>query len=67
MLDILYSYCRDPRVELVTVTLPADENFPNSTSDSLVQYFIYLISRPNFDTYVSQFLLVKLVIYRRAI
>ena len=33
---------------------------------NVVHYFIYLVSRPTGDKYGSQFLLVKLAIYRRA-
>jgi hypothetical protein len=62
MFDILYTCCRDTSVKILTVNLPADENFL-----SLVQYFIYLLSRPPGDTYGVQFLLVKLAIDRRAI
>ena len=67
MLDILHTCCRDPRVKVPTVNLPAEENFPNNASDSIVQYFIYLISRPTGDMNGGQFLLLKLAIYQRAI
>ena len=51
MLDMRHTCFRDPRVKVRTVTLSADEIFSNARYDSLVQYFIYLISRPNGDFY----------------
>jgi hypothetical protein len=66
LLVIRYTCCREPRIKVLTIILPVDENFPKVTSDSLVEYFIYYISRPTGDTYVGQ-VLVNLVIYRRAI
>jgi len=67
MLDILYTCCKDPRVKVPAVISPADENFPNASPDSPLHNFIYLISLPTGDTSGSQFLLVKLAIFRRAI
>ena len=60
MLDNLYTWCRDTCVKSLSVTLPANENFPNAASVSLVQDFIYLISLPPGDTNGAQFFLVKL-------
>ena len=51
MSDILHASCRDPGVEFRAVTLPADEHYWNATSQPLVQYFIYLVSRPTSHTY----------------
>jgi len=67
MSDILHTICGYPRVNFSTVPSPAYEIYTNAASDSLVQYFIYLISRPAGDVYGGQFLLLKLDICLRAI
>ena len=60
--DILQASCRHPRVEVLTVTSPAEGIFANATSDPLVQYFIYLIECPVSYSYGSQFLAIKLAV-----
>ena len=67
MLDILHTRWSDPLVEVLSVPSPANEIYTNAMSDSLVQYFIYLISPPTGDAYGGQFLMVKLDINAHAI
>ena len=65
--DIIHASCMHPRVEVLTVTSPADEILVNAASDPHVQYSIYLIGGPVSYSYGGQFLAVKLEFYRRAI
>jgi len=65
--DILHASCRHPRVDVLTITSPADEIFANSASDLLVKYFIYLIGGPVSYSYGGKFLAIKLSVDWRAI
>ena len=44
--DVLHTICRHPRVEVLTVTSPADEIFTNASFNLLVQDFMYFINGP---------------------
>jgi hypothetical protein len=59
MLDVFQARSLDPRIKVWRITSPTDEMFANAASESLAQYFIYLVCCASTDAYRTQFLLVK--------
>jgi len=58
--DILRTGCRNPRVEILTISFPPDEIFENAFPIQFVYDFIYFINGMLSDSNRREFLRIKL-------